>query len=130
MTEPDQQKKVKQKVYALSRPSRCYNCDTKLFPDTIVQLKHQDDDEREVLCPDCSGIGHLELLPSGNSKITKLVSKYSTELYTVMRWSDLWKCYERKGLLAQTAAIDKAEKELGFKLPERRSVASTIKTIS
>lgn len=105
-------------VYLLTRASRCYNCDSKLEAKSIVQLK-QSEDEREVLCRKCAGLDSLEFLGSGNTKITQLAKKYSTKTYVVMQWSELWKCYERQGLLLESPAIDKAETELGLKANTR-----------
>jgi hypothetical protein len=122
MTETENPKKSKKAaVYALSRSSRCYACDRKLAVDEIVQLKNNDED-REVVCQKCAGLGHLEVLLSGNTKITKLAGKYSTVQFNIMKWSDLWKCYERKGILVEPSAINQAEEELGFKLQNRQGV--------
>lgn len=97
-------------LYQLSSDSRCYNCDRKLLINEIVKLKNQED-EKEVFCLSCAGLNHLELLGGGNAKLTRLAKKYSKEKYVVVRWSQLWKCYERKGLLLEKAAIRKAEAE-------------------
>lgn len=105
-------------VYALSKQSRCYQCDKKLLKDDLVLLKNNDED-REVLCQHCAGLSHLEVLASGNSKITKLAGKYSTVQFNIMQWSELWKCYERKGILVEPQAIDRAEQESGIKLLNR-----------
>src|SRR5580658_7044178 len=107
-------------VYSLSRTSRCHNCDKKLVPGSIVKLK-DDNEEREALCRNCSGLTSLELVGKGNQKITKLASKYSQELYVVLKWSDMWKCYERIGILAQPKAIDQAQSEAGVTLAKRES---------
>lgn len=105
-------------VYLLTRASRCYNCDAKLEPKSIVQLK-QGEDEREVLCRKCAGLDALEFLRSGNTKVTQLAKKYSGRTFVVMQWSELWKCYERQGLLLESQAIDRAENELSVKANTR-----------
>lgn len=97
-------------VYALSRTSRCYNCDSKLIVNEIVTFK-DNEDEREVLCCKCAGLNELELLPGGNAKVTRLAKKYSKQRYVVMKWSELWKCYERQGLLLEKQAIAQARQE-------------------
>ena len=91
-------------VYSLSRPSRCYNCDGKLLAGAIVKLQH-DKDEREVLCQNCSGLQDFEVLSSGNAKLTKLAPKYSSIHYVILKWFELWKCYERQGLLVPKEAM-------------------------
>lgn len=98
-------------VFALSRPSRCYSCDRKLETGEIVQLKERTED-REVYCQGCAGLEHFEVVPSGNARLTRLAGKYSSIRYVVMRWSELWKCYERQGILVEKQALERARKEL------------------
>ena len=112
-------------VYSLSRQSRCHSCDKKLVSGSIVKLK-DDNEEKEALCRSCSDLTTLELVGKGNQKITKLATKYSQDLYIVLKWSDMWKCYERIGILAQPTAIDQAESEAGVKLAKRESLAERI----
>jgi hypothetical protein len=109
---------VEPSVFSLARASRCYNCDGKLAPGTIVKLDnaYQDAREREVLCQSCAGLATFSQLPAGNAQATRLAKKYSPQRYLVMRWSELWKCYERQGLLVETQAIKRIETELGIKI--------------
>ena len=93
-------------VYSLSNPARCYNCDAKLAAGAIVELR-QKDDEREVLCAQCAGLQDFEVLPAGNAKWTRSAPKHSPNYYVVLKWSSLWKCYERQGLLVQKDSIEK-----------------------
>lgn len=97
-------------VYALSKPSRCYGCDTRLLENEIVQLRDTND-EREVLCKRCAGLDNLRILPSGNAKMTRLAKRYSKKVFVILKWSELWKTYERQGLLLEAEAIKLAEKE-------------------
>src|ERR1700733_10504092 len=93
----------KQVVFALSRTSRCYGCDKKLPIDEIVKLK-ESRDETEVLCFTCAGLAGFALVPKGDAKVTRLAKKYSKLHYAVIKWSELWKCYERVGILAEKSA--------------------------
>ena len=111
-------KKSDPAVFALSRSSRCYGCDRKLEAGEIIDVKNKETD-KEVFCLKCAGLGDLEILLSGNQKITRLASKYSTRRFVIMKWSDTWKCYERQGILVEAQAIDKAEAESGEKLKAR-----------
>jgi hypothetical protein len=106
-------------VFALSRPSRCHGCDCKLAAEAIVQLNDKRD-EREVFCLSCAKLGHLEFLRPGNAKITRLAKKYSSATFAVLKWSDMWKCYERHGLLVEPQAIDRAEEESGDRVKGRQ----------
>jgi hypothetical protein len=100
----------KQVVFVLSRPARCYGCDKKLLVDQFVKLKEAGN-ETEVLCSPCAGLATFALVPKGNAKITRLAKKYSKVHYAVVKWSELWKCYERIGILAERAAIEQAQME-------------------
>lgn len=99
-------------VYSIVRASRCHNCDRKLEPTAIVKLISKEED-REVLCDKCSGFETLEFLPGGNAKITQLAKKASSRFFVVLKWSELWKTYERQGLLVESSAIDEAESVAG-----------------
>jgi hypothetical protein len=99
-------------VYELSRPSRCHNCDAKLEVGQIVRLQNAEDD-REALCRKCAGLDLYEVVPSGNAALTRLATKYSgQDSYTVLKWSELWKCYERKGVMVKPDALAKARSEI------------------
>jgi hypothetical protein len=102
-------------VFALIRQSRCYNCDRKLEPAEIVKLQNGVD-EREVLCRSCAGLENFVAVPAGNAQVTRLAKKYSPIRYVIMKWSQLWKCYERQGLLVEQQAAEKIEAELGIKI--------------
>jgi len=112
------QSKSKNVLYELVRASRCHQCDKKLKPGDIAKLVHGEDD-RKVLCLACAGLDALEILRKGNAQITKLANKYSSSKFVIMKWSDLWKSYERVGLLLEPQAIDRAEMESGIQLAKR-----------
>jgi len=103
--------KVEQLVYALYRVSRCHGCDRKLEKGEIVKLE-QGLEEQRAFCSKCAGLEGLEILPSGNAKITRLVKKYSQKCFIVMRWSEVWKTYERQGLYVEPQAIAQARNEI------------------
>ena len=113
-------KAAKEVVYSLSRASRCSGCDKKLQLGEIVKLQKAEED-REALCRSCSKLDDFELIVKGNAKITRLAAKHSKVSYVVMKWSEVWKTYERLGILAEPAAVDKAELEAGAKLLNRES---------
>ncbi len=117
----DSPAKTKNLVYELVRASRCHQCDKKLAPGDIAKLVRAEDD-REVLCRACAGLDRLEILRKGNAQITRLASKYSSTKFVIVQWSELWKSYERVGLLLESQAIDRAEKESGTSLEKRNAV--------
>ena len=98
-------------LYALSKPSRCYGCDQKQELDAIVNLKKKAN-ETEVYCLDCSDLSAYGFLGKGNAKLTRLSKKYSANHFVIVKWSQLWKTYERQGILVETSALEKARSEL------------------
>lgn len=107
----DDKKSHANAVFALSRPSRCYGCDAKLLADEIVKLNEKDNDETEVFCRKCAGLADLEILRSGNAQVTRLAKKYSKRHFVIMKWSEIWKAYERQGLLVEPDALKQAKQE-------------------
>lgn len=101
-------------VFALTRPSRCYSCDGKQTPGDLVRLK-EGQDELEVLCGHCAGLDSFAIVPAGNAKMTRLAKKQASACYIILKWSELWKTYERQGLLIDAEAAVKIEKETGAK---------------
>lgn len=102
-------------VFALSRPSRCYSCDTTQNPGDLVRLK-PGADEQEVLCRNCAGLASYVVIPAGNARLTRAAKKHANKCYVIMKWSELWKCYERQGLLIDGEAVAAVESELGVKV--------------
>lgn len=111
MTKEEEKKNPANSVFALSRPSRCFGCDMKLVVDDIVKLNAKNEDEKEVFCRKCAGLDALEILRSGNAQVTRLAKKYSKEHFVILKWSELWKTYERQGLLVEGEALAKAKDE-------------------
>lgn len=81
-----------------------------MMPGDIAKLLDKED-EREVYCLKCVKIDHLQVLPPGNAKVTKLAKKYSQTCFLIMKWSQMWKCYERSGLLVEQDALQRARNE-------------------
>jgi hypothetical protein len=61
---------------------------------------------------DCAGLADLEFLPSGDAALTRTATKYSGETVVVVRFSRARKRYERRGILVEKAALERAEHEL------------------
>jgi hypothetical protein len=53
----------------------------------------------------------LEFLPAGDTALTRRTTKYSTRLAVVVRFSRSRGRYERQGIVAEPAAIERAEQE-------------------
>ena len=63
------------------------------------------------LCLDCADLGHLEFLPSGDAALTRRVAKVSSFSAVVMHWNARRNRFERQGILAEPAAIERAAHE-------------------
>jgi hypothetical protein len=63
------------------------------------------------LCLECADLDHLEFLPRGDAAVTRRATRYSKLKAVVVQWSRTRKRYERQGILAEPAAIARAEEE-------------------
>lgn len=97
-------------VYCLAKPSRCHGCDKKLHIDELAKLESEKDD-REIFCMLCAGLGDFALIKAGNAQLTRKATKLSSKRYLVMKWSELWKVYERVGVLVEKDALERASNE-------------------
>jgi hypothetical protein len=93
-------------VFWLVKSSRCSECGAELHKGNLLRLEQE-----KALCVECADLDHLEFLPRGDPAVTRRASKYSKLHAVVVRWSNTRKRYERQGILAEPAAIDRAEQE-------------------
>ena len=63
------------------------------------------------LCMTCADLDHLVFLGAGDAALTRRAKKASALSAVVVRWSRTRKRYERQGILAEEAALDRAERE-------------------
>ena len=97
----------KLKVFISTRESSCAECGENLGHGAWITLAG----EKGVLCLSCADLDHLVFLPSGDAALTRRARKASTLSAVVLKWSRARKRYERKGLLVETVALEKAEQE-------------------
>lgn len=93
-------------IFQTSKDATCSECGLELFKDDLLFM-----DGDQPLCLTCGGFGGLEYLSAGNVALTRRSTKYSSKTAVVVRWSKARKRYERQGILAESAAIEKAEHE-------------------
>jgi hypothetical protein len=93
-------------VFMIRREAKCDECGTELLPGNLLRLEKE-----RPLCLDCADLGHLEFLARGNTALTRRATKHSPLRAVVVRWSRSRKRYERQGILAAPAAIERAEEE-------------------
>jgi hypothetical protein len=93
-------------VFWVVRPTQCSECGAELPKGCLLRLEQE-----KALCMECADLDHLEFLPSGDQAVTRRASNYSKLHAVVVRWSPARKRYERQGILAEPAAITRAEEE-------------------
>ena len=84
----------------------CSDCGELLDVGSLIWL-HDD----KVYCLECADLERLEFLPSGAHAITRRSTKYSQRVALVMKFSRARRRNERQGILAEPAAIRRAEAE-------------------
>ena len=103
-------------VFILYRAtSTCGECGLSLRKGDMIRLKG----EKGALCLGCADLDHLEFLPRGDAAVTRRSTKYSRLWAVVVQWSNSRKRYERQGVLADPAAIERAVAETEADSEER-----------
>jgi hypothetical protein len=95
------------KVFISGRAASCGECKAELGRHAWIWLAG----ERGALCLACADLDHLVFLPPGDAALTRRARRYSTLAAVVLEFSRSRKRYERKGLLVETAALERAEVE-------------------
>jgi hypothetical protein len=93
-------------VFQILRDSRCTECGADIEQDSFLLMEAE-----QPLCLSCAGLADLEFLPSGEAALTRRATKYSQRAVVVVRFSRSRGRYERQGILVETAALEKAERE-------------------
>ncbi|MBK1788345.1 DUF2293 domain-containing protein [Prauserella cavernicola] len=63
------------------------------------------------LCLECADFDHLVFLPSGDAALSRRAKKESTLCVLVVRFNRRRKRYERRGILVEPAALERAEEQ-------------------
>ena len=112
-------------VYIISKESTCGECGDTLAKGAWVFLAG----DRKAFCLSCAEFDHLEFLPSGDACVSRRAKKYSTLTALVMKWAKRRRRYERQGILAEEAAIEKAEEECleDYDVRKKRNERASVK---
>jgi len=95
------------KVFISNRDSICDECGVEFGQGALITLTK----DRKVLCLTCSDLDHLIFLSAGDAALTRRARKYSILSAVVLKFSKALKRNERQGLLVESRALEKAEKE-------------------
>lgn len=68
-------------------------------------------EDGEPLCLACADFDHLVFLPAGDAALSRRAKKESTLAVLVLRFNRRRKRYERKGILVEEAALERAEQQ-------------------
>ncbi len=104
-------KRIKQtadlKVFISTQDSTCDECGENLGRRAWITLVK----DKGALCLSCADLDHLVFLPSGDAALTRRARKHSTLAAVVLKWTRARKRYERQGLLVESDALERAERE-------------------
>jgi len=93
-------------VIAATRPWTCAECSTEFDRGSFLTME-----DAGPVCTVCADLVHLEFLPRGDAALTRRARGQSRLSAVVVRWSRSRRRYERQGILAETDAIEQAERE-------------------
>jgi hypothetical protein len=93
-------------VFDIVRDSECSECGAELPKGSFLFM-----DAGQALCLACARMDDLEYLGSGDTALTRRATKFSARTAVVVRFSRSRGRYEREGILAEPAAIEKSEQE-------------------
>ena len=94
-------------VFITSRDATCDACHEDLGRHAWITLG----DGGRAFCLACADLDHLEFLPAGDAALTRRARAHSTLSAVVLKWSRARKRYERRGLLVEAEALERAETE-------------------
>ncbi|MBU2689349.1 MAG: DUF2293 domain-containing protein [Candidatus Eisenbacteria bacterium] len=95
------------KIFISSKETSCGECGANLGHHAWITLAQ----DRGALCLSCADLDHLMFLPSGDAALTRRARKHSVLSAVVLKWSKARKRYERKGLMVEESALERAEFE-------------------
>jgi hypothetical protein len=85
--------------------TKCDRCSKQLKRGSLVFLNL----DRQTLCLDCAGLGHLVMLPAGDAALSRRAKRHSQLSAVVFKFSRTRKQNERQGLLVEKEALERAE---------------------
>jgi hypothetical protein len=93
-------------VFSIINPSVCSECGAELAKGRFLKMEKE-----KPLCLECADLDHLVYLQRGDVALTRRSRKYSNLSAVVVRFSRSRHRYERQGLLVESEALIRAEKE-------------------
>ena len=101
-------------VFQILRDSQCSECGAEIDRGSLLFME-----AGQPLCLPCAALGDLEYLEAGDAALTRRATKHSARKAVVVRFSRSRGRYERRGILVESAALEKAEQECAVDAGER-----------
>lgn len=101
-------------VFLVRRATECGRCGEALESGAMIALEAE-----AASCLSCAGLNDLAYLPRGDAALTRRANKYSQRSAVVVQWRRARNRYERQGILAEAAAIERARAECESDEPQR-----------
>jgi hypothetical protein len=101
-------------LFEILRDAQCSECGVEMGEGSYLLMEAE-----QPLCLACAGFGDLEFLAAGDVALTRRATKHSARNAVVVRFSRTRKRYERQGVLVETSALEKAERECAEDADER-----------
>ncbi len=101
------EKKHELLVFVAHRDGQCAECGRELHKKDLIFLER----DTGALCLVCADLNHLLYLRSGNVGLTRRAKKYSKLVAIVLKWARARKRYERRGILVEAPALERAMQE-------------------
>ena len=102
-------------VFSIINPTVCSDCKAELDRGSFLRIEKQ-----KPLCLECADLDHLVFLSSGDAALTRRSRKYSNLSAVVVKFSRSRRRYERQGLLVESVALARAERECSDDEADRR----------
>jgi len=102
-------------VFSIINPSVCSDCGAELTKGSFLKMEKQ-----KPLCLECADLDHLVFLQRGDVALTRRSRKYSNLSAVVVKFSRSRRRYERQGLLVESEALARAEKECASDEADRK----------
>ncbi len=101
-------------VFQTLRNAQCSECGAEMDQGSLLLMEAE-----QPLCLACAGFGDLEFLAAGDVALTRRATKHSARNAVVVRFNRARKRYERQGILVETSALERAERECAEDADER-----------
>ena len=109
------------KVFITSSEFKCEECGEDFGRRAWIHLEKN----KSATSLTCADLDHLVFLPASDATLTRRARRHSRLAAVVLKWSRARKRYERQGLLVESAALERAERECEADAAGRKTAIAT-----